>query len=45
MGGKLIRTIGKARANVAMIMMVPGYNLKYLVYFSGARIAAFRSPL
>lgn len=32
MGGKLIRTIGQARANFAMTMMAACYNLKRLVY-------------
>lgn len=33
MGGKLIRTIGQARANFAMTMMAACYNLKRLAYF------------
>lgn len=33
MGGKLIRTIGQARATFAMTMMAACYNLKRLVYF------------
>lgn len=33
MGGKLIRTIGQARANFAMTMMAACYNLKRLTYF------------
>jgi len=41
MGGKLIRTIGQARANFAMIMMAGCYNLKRLVYFRKAEIEAF----
>ena len=32
MGGKLIRTIGQARANFAMTMMATCYNLKRLAY-------------
>jgi IS5 family transposase len=32
MGGKLIRTIGQARANFAMTMMAACYNLKRLAY-------------
>jgi hypothetical protein len=32
MGGKLLRTIGQARANFAMTMMAACYNLKRLVY-------------
>jgi len=41
MGGKLIRTIGQARANFAMTMMATCYNLKRLVYFRRAGIEAF----
>lgn len=41
MGGKRLRTIGQARANVAMTMMAACYNLKRLVYFQKAGIAAF----
>lgn len=41
MGGKLIRTIGQARANFAMTMMAACYNLKRLVYFQKAGIRAF----
>lgn len=41
MGGKLIRTIGQARANFAMTMMAACYNLKRLVYFRRAGIEAF----
>jgi IS5 family transposase len=33
MGGKLIRTIGQARANFAMTLMAACYNLKRLAYF------------
>ncbi|QIK38305.1 IS5 family transposase [Caldichromatium japonicum] len=33
MGGKLIRTIGQARANFAMTMMAACYNLKRLAFF------------
>lgn len=40
MGGKLIRTIGQARANFAMTMMAACYNLKRLVYFQEAGIKA-----
>ena len=32
MGGKLVRTIGQARANFAMTLMAACYNLKRLVY-------------
>ena len=38
MGGKLIRTIGQARASFAMTMMAACYNLKRLVYFQEAGI-------
>lgn len=41
MGGKLIRTIGQARANFAMTMMAACYNLKRLAYFQRAGIVAF----
>ena len=41
MGGKLIRTIGQARANFAMTMIATCYNLKRLVYFRRAGIEAF----
>ena len=41
MGGKLIRTIGQARASFAMTMMAACYNLKRLTYFQKARIVAF----
>ncbi len=41
MGGKLIRTIGQARANFAMTMMAACYNLKRLAYFNKAEIMAF----
>ncbi len=41
MGGKLIRTIGQARANFAMTMMAACYNLKRMVYFNKAGITAF----
>lgn len=41
MGGKMIRTIGQARANFAMTMMAACYNLKRLVYFQKAGIEAF----
>jgi IS5 family transposase len=40
MGGKLLRTIGQARANFAMTMMATCYNLKRLVYFQKAGIEA-----
>jgi transposase, IS5 family len=38
MGGKLIRTIGQARASFAMTMMAACYNLKRLSYFHRAGI-------
>ncbi len=41
MGGKLLRTIGQARANFTMTMMAACYNLKRLVYFQKAGIEAF----
>lgn len=41
MGGKMIRTIGQARASFAMTMMATCYNLKRLVYFRKAGIMAF----
>lgn len=41
MGGKLIRTIGQARAKFAMTMMAASYNLKRLVYLRKAKIIAF----
>lgn len=40
MGGKLIRTIGQARASFAMILMATCYNLKRLVYLQRAGVAA-----
>lgn len=41
MGGKLIRTLGQARANFAMTMMATCYNLKRLTYLKVAGIKAF----
>ncbi|ACX95334.1 IS5 family transposase [Halothiobacillus neapolitanus] len=41
MGGKLLRTIGQARANFAMTMMAACYNLKRLAYFQRVGITAF----
>ena len=41
MGGKMIRTIGQARADFAMTMMATCYNLKRLVYFQKHDIQAF----
>ncbi len=40
-GGKLLSTIGQARANFAMTMMGACYNLQRLVYFRKAGIEAF----
>jgi len=41
MGGKLIRTIGQARATVAMTMMATCYNLKRLAKFLDDQVDAF----
>ena len=41
MGGKLIRTIGQARASFAMTMMAACYDLERLTYFQKAGIVAF----
>ncbi len=41
MGGKLIRTIGQARATVAMTMMATCYNLKSLAMFLENEVDAF----
>ena len=41
MSGKLINTIGQARANFAMIMMAASYNLKRLVFLKRAGVVAF----
>lgn len=41
MGGKLVRSVGQARANFAMTMMATCYNLKRLVYLKRAGIEAF----
>ena len=41
MGGKLIRTIGQARATVAMTMMAACYNLKRLATFLENGVDAF----
>ena len=41
MGGKLVRTIGQARANFAMTMMATCYNLKRMAYFVRKGIKAF----
>ncbi|MDH0344696.1 IS5/IS1182 family transposase, partial [Chromobacterium haemolyticum] len=39
--GKLVRTIGQARANFALTMMATCYNLKRLVFLRKAGIQAF----
>jgi IS5 family transposase len=41
MGGKLIRTIGQARADFGMTMMALCYNIKRLTYLRTAGIEAF----
>ena len=41
MGGKHIRTIGMARAAVAMVMMATCYNLKRLASFLHRSVDAF----
>ena len=41
MGGKLIRTIGQARATVAMTMMATCYNIKRLVMLLDKQVDAF----
>ena len=41
MGGKLIRTIGQARASFAMTMMAACYDLERLTYFQKAGIVTF----
>jgi len=41
MGGKLIRTIGQARADFGMTMMALCYNIKRLTYLKTAGIEAF----
>lgn len=43
MGGKLVRTIGQARANVALTIMATCYNLKRLVFLRIIRILAYKS--
>jgi transposase, IS5 family len=40
-GGKLIRTIGQARANFAMTLTAACYNLKRMVSFRKSGIMAF----
>ena len=41
MGGKMIRTIGQARANFAMTMMAACYNMQRLTYFNRTGMMAF----
>jgi IS5 family transposase len=41
MGGKMVRTIGQARANFAMTMMAACYNMKRLAFFQRMEIVAF----
>ena len=41
MGGKLIRTIGQARATASMVMMAACYNLKRLAMFLHTGVDAF----
>jgi IS5 family transposase len=41
MGGKMVRTIGQARANFAMTMMAACYNMKRLAFFHRMEIVAF----
>jgi hypothetical protein len=41
MGGKMVRTIGQARANFAMTMMAACYNMKRLAFFQKMDIVAF----
>lgn len=38
MGGRLIRTIGQARANFAMTLMAACYNIKRLAYCQRAGV-------
>jgi IS5 family transposase len=41
MGGKLIRTIGQARANFAMTLMATCYNIKRVTYLQHAGVKGF----
>ena len=41
MGGKLVRTIGQARANFAMTMTATAYNIKRLAFFTKMEVVAF----
>lgn len=44
LGGKFVRTIGQARATVAMTMMAACYNLKRLASFLHRQVDAFFKP-
>ena len=44
MGGKFVRTIGQARATVAMTMMAACYNMKRLASFLERGVDAFFKP-
>jgi transposase, IS5 family len=41
MGGKMVRTIGQARAHFAMTMMAAWYNMKRLAFFHRMEMVAF----
>ncbi|CDL85805.1 transposase (fragment) [Xenorhabdus cabanillasii JM26] len=41
MGDKLIRTVGRLRANFAMILKATCYDLQRLVYFGKSGLHAF----
>ena len=42
MGGKMIRTLGQARAHFAMTtMMAAGHNMKRLAFFNRVEIVPF----
>jgi len=43
MGGKMIRTLGQARAHFAMTMMAAGYNMRRLAFFNRVEIVPFTS--
>lgn len=45
MGGKLIRTIGQARASAAMTLMAACYNIKRLAMFLETGVDAFYKKL
>jgi len=44
LGGKFVRTIGQARATVAMTMMAACYNMKRLASFLHRGVDAFFKP-